>query len=334
MTQTLLLADDSHVIHGLIERGLAELKIELIASSNGDEAIEMARSLRPDIVLADICLPGQNGYQLCRAIKESPELGHIPVVLLAGAFEPFDPEEVQASGADDIITKPFESATLVERVKVLLAPSGPLPLLDPLLDSPLETSGEALQAADTPEKSPKPAPLPDDFIMEDEVECLGESEPLDAAPLLLEELIDAEPLSEHPDSDPFADENFDFGAPVRPNTPLAPDSLSQAPDLLIPDPHPSDPIATKPSEPEPPELDLLETFPIGDEEKRPGHPTNVQPAIRDALGKIAGEAFSELPETVTKALIERIEAIAWEVIPQMTEVLIREEIRRMKEGQE
>ncbi len=310
MTQTLLLADDSHVIHGLIERGLAELKIELIASSNGDEAIEMARSLRPDIVLADIGLPGQNGYQLCRVIKESPDLGHIPVLLLAGAFEPFDPEKVQASGADDTITKPFESATLVERVKVLLASSGPLPRMDPLLDSPLEASGKAVQAASTPEKSPKPAPL------------------------LLEEPIDAEPLGEHPDNDPFADENFDFGAPVRPKTPLAPDSVSQAPDLLRPDPHPSDPIATKPSEPEPPELDLLEISPIDDEEKRPGHPINVQPAIRDALGQIAGEAFSELPEAVTKALIERIEAIAWEVIPQMTEVLIREEIRRMKEGQE
>jgi CheY-like chemotaxis protein len=339
MTQTLLLADDSHVIHGLIERGLAELKVELIASRNGDEAIEMARSLRPDIVLADIGLPGQNGYQLCRAIKESPELGHIPVVLLAGAFEPFDPEKVQASGADDIITKPFESATLVERVKVLLAPSDLLPLLDPLLGSPLEPSDEALQAASTPEKSPKPAPLPDDFILAeeilaDEVEWLGESEPVEAAPLLLDELIDAEPLGEHLDNDPFADENFDFGAPVGPDTPLALDSFSQAPDPLSPEPHPSGPIVTKPSEPEPPELDLLETSPLDDEEKRPGHPINVQPAIRDALGKIAGEAFSELPETVTKALIERIEAIAWEVIPQMTEVLIREEIRRMKEGQE
>jgi CheY-like chemotaxis protein len=339
MTQTLLLADDSHVIHGLIERGLAELKVELIASSNGDEAIEMARSLRPDIVLADIGLPGQNGYQLCRAIKESPELGHIPVVLLAGAFEPFDPEKVKASGADDIITKPFESATLVERVKVLLAPSDLLPLLDPLPGSPLEPSGEALQAASTPEKSPRPAPLPDDFILADEiladeVEWLGESEPVEAAPLLLDELIDAEPLGEHFDNDPFADENFDFGAPVGANTPLALDSFSQAPDLLRPEPHPSDPIATMPNEPEPLELDLLEASPMGDEENRPGHPINVQPAIRDALGKIAGEAFSELPETVTKALIERIEAIAWEIIPQMTEVLIREEIRRMKEGQE
>jgi CheY-like chemotaxis protein len=334
MTQTLLLADDSHVIHGLIERGLAELKVELIASSNGEEAIEMARSLRPDIVLADIGLPGQNGYQLCRAIKESPELGHIPVVLLAGAFEPFDPKKVQASGADDIITKPFESATLVERVKVLLAPRDLQPLLDPLLGSPLESSGEALQAASTPEKSPKPAPLPDDFILADEVEWLGESEPVEAAPLLLDELIDAEPLGEHLENDPFADENFDFGAPVGPNPPPAPDSFIQAPDFLRPEPHPSGPIATKPSEPEPAELDLLETSPLDDEEKRPVHPINVQPAIRDALGKIAGEAFSELPETVTKALIERIEAIAWEVIPQMTEVLIREEIRRMKEGQD
>jgi hypothetical protein len=295
----------------------------------------MARSLRPDIVLADIGLPGQNGYQLCRAIKESPELSHIPVILLAGAFEPFDPEKVQASGADDIITKPFESTTLVERVKVLLVPSGPLPLLDPLLDSPLEAfDDEVLQVSGTPEKSPRPAPLPDDFILADEVEFLGESEPLDPAPLLLEELIDAEPLGGHPDNDPFADENFDFGAPVRPNTPPAPDSFSQAPDLLRPDTHPSDPITAKPSEPESPDLDLLETSPIDDEEKPPGHPIDVQPAIRDALGKIVGEAFSELPETVTKALIERFEAIAWEVIPQMTEVLIREEIRRMKEGQE
>ena len=82
---------------------------------------------------------GGTGTRSAERSKKNPELGHIPVILLAGAFEPSDPEKVQASGADHLITKPFESATLVERVKMLLTPSDRLPPLDPLLDCPPRT---------------------------------------------------------------------------------------------------------------------------------------------------------------------------------------------------
>ena len=61
----------------------------LVAVSNGDHAERRLADVQPDLVLADIFMPGKNGYELCETIKNSPPFQHIPVILLVGAFEPF-----------------------------------------------------------------------------------------------------------------------------------------------------------------------------------------------------------------------------------------------------
>jgi CheY-like chemotaxis protein len=71
----------------------------------------------PDLVLADIFMPGKNGYELCEAIKDNSQFRNVPVVLLVGAFEPFDQAEARRVRADAHLTKPFESRTLVETVR-------------------------------------------------------------------------------------------------------------------------------------------------------------------------------------------------------------------------
>ncbi|MBF0559131.1 MAG: response regulator, partial [Nitrospirae bacterium] len=87
---------------------------------DGEQALEAIGTFGPDIVLADIDMPKLNGYQLCEKIKNNPATVHIPLILLAGAFEPFDEEFARSVGADDNIIKPFESQELISKVKSLL----------------------------------------------------------------------------------------------------------------------------------------------------------------------------------------------------------------------
>lgn len=125
MPRTVLLADDSVTIQKVVGISFANEDVELITVDNGDDALERTRSCRPDVVLADVVMPGLDGYRLCEAIKSDPALRHIPVLLLAGTFEAFDEERARAAGAAGHVTKPFEAQALVDRVKQLLASPPP-----------------------------------------------------------------------------------------------------------------------------------------------------------------------------------------------------------------
>jgi CheY-like chemotaxis protein len=95
--------------------------VDVIPVNTGDEAIRRLQSLRPALVMADVSIPGKNGYEICAFIKSHPELKKIPVVLLVPAFEPFDEERAARVGADHHLTKPFQSIrTLISTVKGLI----------------------------------------------------------------------------------------------------------------------------------------------------------------------------------------------------------------------
>ncbi|ALC15908.1 putative histidine kinase [Desulfuromonas soudanensis] len=121
MSKKLLLADDSITIQKVIGITFANEDYELTVVDNGDAALEKARILRPDLILADVFMPGKNGYELCAAIRQDPGLSHVPVLLLTGTFEPFDEGKARQAGATDWISKPFESQGLIDRVEKLLA---------------------------------------------------------------------------------------------------------------------------------------------------------------------------------------------------------------------
>ena len=120
MSKRLLLADDSITIQKVIQITFAHEDYELTITDNGDSAFARAKELLPDLVLADVYMPGKNGYELCAAIKQEPALQHIPVLLLAGSFEPFDEGKARSAGAEAWIEKPFESQALIDRVATLL----------------------------------------------------------------------------------------------------------------------------------------------------------------------------------------------------------------------
>ena len=126
MTHTLLLADDSVTIQRVIELTFADEDVQVVAVSDGDQAIARLESAPPDIVLADIGMPGKNGYEVAKYVKQSPRLSHIPVVLLTGAFEPVDQARAAEVGCDGVLAKPFEPQLVIGRVKELLASEVPV----------------------------------------------------------------------------------------------------------------------------------------------------------------------------------------------------------------
>ena len=144
MGHKILLADDSITIQKVIELTFSDEDFELHTVGNGQKAMDEIRSVRPDIVLCDIIMPEKNGYEVCEFIKSSDDLKHIPVLLLTGAFEPFDQERAKAARCEGFLAKPFEPQTLISKVKELLAGA----------------TGGVAQAAAPPVQPPAPVPPP------------------------------------------------------------------------------------------------------------------------------------------------------------------------------
>jgi CheY-like chemotaxis protein len=125
MPKTLLLADDSVTIQKVVGISFANEDVRIVTVDNGDDAVKKAKEIRPDIVLADVVMPGKSGYEVCEALKGDPALAHIPVLLLTGTFETFDEDKASRVGADGHITKPFEAQALVELVNARLESAAP-----------------------------------------------------------------------------------------------------------------------------------------------------------------------------------------------------------------
>jgi CheY-like chemotaxis protein len=148
MSKKILLADDSITIQKVIELTFSDEDFDVVTVGNGRLALEKMGEVRPDIVLCDIIMPEKDGYEVCEQVKHNPASSHIPVLLLTGAFEPFDQERAKRAGYDGALAKPFEPETLIAKVKELLARA-------------------PLQAAPTPSAAPpsvvpfqRPAPPP------------------------------------------------------------------------------------------------------------------------------------------------------------------------------
>jgi CheY-like chemotaxis protein len=121
MGKKILLADDSITIQKVIELTFSDEDFDVITVGNGRLALEKVPEVRPDIVLCDIIMPEKDGYEVCEQIKTNPAFSHVPVLLLTGAFEPFDQARAARAGYDGSLAKPFEPETLIAKVKDLLA---------------------------------------------------------------------------------------------------------------------------------------------------------------------------------------------------------------------
>lgn len=251
MTRTILLADDSVTIQKVVELTFLDEDFRVVAFGDGAEAIARLQEVRPNVVIADVHMPGASGYEVAEAVGRT--LPGTPVLLLVGTFEVFDPERAAAAGAAGHLKKPFDSQELLRRVRELASGAAPTPAPQPLADW-------AAPAAAT-EASFAPAP---------------------AAP---------EPVAWEPEPVAFEPE------PVATEVPE-----SWAPAA-------AEPAATL----APPPASAAAAAPAG------------------GLGSLSEDELERLAHRVAELVGDRIlREVAWEVVPDLAEVLLKARIRELE----
>jgi CheY-like chemotaxis protein len=280
MATKILLADDSMTIHKVVSLTFATEDVQIEMVTNGSQAMEKVRELLPDVVLADVIMPGKNGYEVCDAIKSDPELMHIPVVLLVGTFEPFDEVEASRVKCDAYLTKPFDTSELIQVVRDL---SGHGAAEEPAVDS-------ARVATETP--APEPAVT----------ETLPEPQ--------LQQLVSDRTKNSFLGSDRILD-LFDLPASE-------------------PDPAPVEASRPEPAPAPPPALEEIAA------ESTPA-PVIQFPGAQRVAGLEAGpiplteETINLIVDRVVRRLSDSVvRDIAWEVVPALSEILIRQYLEDLR----
>lgn len=120
MTGLILVVDDVPANVKLLEAKLTNEYYDVITAKDGFEAIQQATARKPDLILLDVMMPGMDGFETCRRMKEDPTVSHIPVVMVTALSEASDRVRGLEAGADDFITKPINDMALFARVRSLI----------------------------------------------------------------------------------------------------------------------------------------------------------------------------------------------------------------------
>jgi two-component system phosphate regulon response regulator PhoB len=118
--RTVLLADDDQALRRLISTTLGTEDFDLLQARDGEEALELARSHHPALVLLDVNMPKLDGFEVCRELKTAPETAAIKVVMLTARGADVDRARGREAGADDYFIKPFSPNQLLNKVYALL----------------------------------------------------------------------------------------------------------------------------------------------------------------------------------------------------------------------
>jgi len=260
VARTVLVADDSPTHQRKANGILTGEGLHVVTVSNGVAAIKKLPTVKPMVVLADVSMPGKDGYEVCEFIKNSPDLAHVPVLLIISDMEPYDEERAARVRADGTIKKPFVQEDLVSAVTKLLAqaeaaapkPQPPAPVMAPPLPAPLVWEPVDVE----PEISTKPEG-PELGAFSEGVafaEAVVEEVPaaaIEAAPLVAEPMMEV-PVAPEPEAAPVA---------VEPalETEVAPEPEAAPPAEAIPAEQPPAEVVPAPEEaPIPAEPVLIE----------------------------------------------------------------------------
>ncbi|WP_043835753.1 PleD family two-component system response regulator [Muricoccus aerilatus] len=120
MTARVLVVDDIAANLKLLEARLNAEYYEVALANSGPEALRLAHSWSPDVILLDVMMPGMDGYEVCRHLKASPLTSYIPVVMITALVDQAERVRGLEAGADDFLSKPVDHATLFARLRALL----------------------------------------------------------------------------------------------------------------------------------------------------------------------------------------------------------------------
>jgi len=117
VSKKILVVDDEPDVASLLTLMLKSQGYKVITAGDGQEALEKARAEVPDLILLDIMLPRLDGYKVARMLKFDENFSHIPIIMLTAKIQEKDRKTGLEMGADAYITKPFDTAALLEKVK-------------------------------------------------------------------------------------------------------------------------------------------------------------------------------------------------------------------------
>lgn len=119
--QTVLVVDDEPHIVNLVKLSLGDKKYNVMGAYSAKEALTTMKKTTPDLVIVDLMMPGINGFDLCREIRDFSEMSNIPIIILSAKNQFYDKLHAVEVGADDYITKPFDPAELEKRIQLNMA---------------------------------------------------------------------------------------------------------------------------------------------------------------------------------------------------------------------
>lgn len=118
--ESILVVEDEDDIRELLRYNLAKEGYQVTGSASGEEALKAVKAARPDLMVLDLMLPGMDGLEVCRSLKQDPQTRNLPIVMLTAKGEEADIVAGLELGADDYITKPFSLRVLLARLRAVL----------------------------------------------------------------------------------------------------------------------------------------------------------------------------------------------------------------------
>ena len=323
MKAQVLVADDSVTIQKVIELTLARAGVELVQAQSAEEAMRKAKESKPDLMLIDHSMPDQSGQELCAALRQDPQLKDVPIILMVAASAAIDEAEGRRAGATAVVTKPFESQTLIDKVKQLLrVPVTPGADIEPLGASLVEE-----EVGIGVETSPGESAL----VLDESSEELGQEMriPAELTGEAPQEVMAQEPAESVPTYDLPATEGEELvlQEAVSEETPLV--QTPEMAGLEIED------MAAAVGIEMPGARTREERLP---EPQRVGEcPAAVQaltvpPELVETLARaVAERVATHLVRELRADLLERVDRLLWEVVPDLAEQLITQEIQRIRD---
>lgn len=303
MKAQVLVADDSATIQKVVELTLSRSGVKLVQARSGEEALRKAREVKPDLMLIDHSMPDRTGQQLCAEVRQDPRLRDVPIILMAAALEPIDEAAARRVGASGVVSKPFESQALIDKVKQLLAsPVAPVPSAHPAMadEAVIETessAGEMPFGLEAPEELEEEIKLPADVMGGPHVDLAVQEE----------ESVPTYDLSMAETEDIPLEEAVSAAAHSPAVAGLGIEDVRAATGIERPR--------------------SREAHAVPAAEALAGSPEMVETLAHEIAERVAAHIVRELRND----LLERVDRLLWEVVPDLAEQLLTQEIQRIRE---
>ncbi|MEZ4288619.1 MAG: response regulator [Polyangiales bacterium] len=291
----ILVADDSATMRKVMQMTFAGEDAEVITVESGEAAVQKARALQPDVIFADVSMPGMDGYEVARAIKNDAATGAIAVVVMASQQRPFDQRRGDESGVDAHVVKPFETQAVIDKAKSLC--------------------GSGRRISSVPVAS---------------VQTISNNPPATDRPAAMGATLGSSPSISISSFPPVQNEKPRApAAPMPPPLPPAP----PRPDFVRQD------VATAQIRSAPTEIAQPQPVVARSSVPSTSHPSSAPVGARASSSIPAAGVADRLAELgltpaqiegVLKISAEVVERVVWEVVPDLAEVMIAEEIRRLR----